>query len=71
MNNLIKEILYMLIAIIFGVLAVKFVIWLLPIILALIISHYVYNSIKKNRPNKNKKKVHKTIKIIEMVEDDD
>lgn len=67
----IKEILYIIIAITLGVLAVKFLIWLLPIILIGLCSHYIYKSIKKNKKtvNKNKKK-QKTIKIIEMVEDD-
>ena len=63
----IKEILYILIAITLGILAVKFVIWLLPIILIAIFSYYIYNSIKKTRvkPKKNKTKK-KTIKIIDM-----
>jgi len=69
-KDIIKEILYMFIAVLLGFIAVKFIIWLLPIILVLLISHYIYIAIKRNRPNKNKKKVHKTIKIIEMVEDD-
>lgn len=70
-NNTIKEILYMIIAVLLGIIAVKFVIWLLPIICVLLISHYIYKVIKRNRPNKNKKTVKKTIKIIEMVEDED
>ena len=66
----IKEIIYMGISIMLGILAVKFVIWLLPIILFFIISYYIYKSIKKQRKNKQTK-VKKTIKIIEMVEDDE
>ena len=68
----IKELLYILIAITLGIIAVKFVIWLLPIILVGLCSYYIYKSIKKNRPNSTKNKTKKkTIKIIEMVEDDD
>ena len=64
-NNTIKKILYMIIAVLLGALAVKFIIWLLPVILLLLISHYIYKVIKRNRPNKKTtKKVNKTIKII-------
>ena len=52
----IKEILYILIAIILGIVAVKFVIWLLPMILIAICSYYIYKSIKKNKNNSNKRK---------------
>ena len=68
----IKEILYIIIAIVLGIFAVKFIIWLLPVILITLCSYYIYKSIKKNRPTKNKNtKKKKTIKIIEMVENDD
>ena len=70
MNNLIKEILYMFIAVLFGILAVRFVIWLLPIILVFMISHYIYRLIKSHRPKQKQKTVKKTIKIIDMVEED-
>ena len=69
-KNDIKEIIYMVLSVVLGILAVKFVIWLLPIILFFIISYSIYKSIKRNRINKQKTKVKKTIKIIEMVEDD-
>lgn len=66
----IKEILYVLIAIILGMLAVKFIIWLLPVILIVLCSYYIYKSIKKNKTKSNKNKSKKkTIKIIDMVED--
>ena len=71
-KDAIKEIMYILIAIVLGIVAVKFVIWLLPLILIALCSYYIYKSIKKNRPTKNKNtKKKKTIKIIEMVENDD
>ena len=64
-KNQIKEIMYIVIAILLGIFAVKFVIWLLPIILIVVFSYYIYNSIKKKRqPEKQRKK--KNIKIIEM-----
>lgn len=67
----VKELLYILIAIALGIIAVKFVIWLIPIILIALCSYYIYKSIKKNRSGKNNNQTKKkTIKIIEMVEDD-
>ena len=68
----IKEILYIVIAVILGIFAVRFIIWLLPLILVALCSYYIYKSIKKNNPKKKKNtKKQKTIKIIEMVENDD
>ena len=68
----VKEILYILIAITLGVFVVKFLIWLLPVILIGLCSYYIYKSIKKNRKNEHKQKSKKkTIKIIEMVEEND
>ena len=62
----------MIIAIFLGVIIVKFIVWLLPIVLIGIISYYIYKSIKKNRKeNTNQKRKNKTIKIIEMVEEND
>ena len=67
-----KEIIYIVIAITLGILAVKFLIWLLPIILIALCSHYIYKSLTKNKKttkeNKNQKK--KTIKIIDMIDED-
>ena len=71
-KNLAKEIINILMAIVFSVLAVKFIFWLMPIILVLICSFYVYRWIKKTvkkeekKPTKNYKK--KEIKIIDMEE---
>ena len=73
-KDIIKETLYIIIAIMLGIFAVKFVIWLLPIILIAICSYYIYNSIKKNgkkiNKNKTQNKTKKTIKIIEMVDEE-
>ena len=70
----VKEIIYILIAIVLGVFAVKFVIWLLPVILMAIVAYLIYKSIKKNKDvdvsvnNKNKKK---NIKVIHDLDDED
>ena len=67
----IKEILYILIAIILGIIAVKFIIWLLPIILIALCSYYVYKSLTKGRQKtKTQATKKKKIKIIDMVEEE-
>ena len=45
----IKEILYIIIAIILSVLAVKFIIWLLPVIIIIFLSLIIYINLKKDR----------------------
>lgn len=72
----IKEILYIIIAIILSVLAVKFIIWLLPVIIIIFLSLIIYTNLKKDRTiekkvyeepnNKNKK-----IKVIHEFDDKD
>ena len=72
-RNAITEILYILIAITLGILTIKFIIWLLPVILIGICSFYIYKKIKRNIKSFTKKenqKERKDIKIIDMVEDD-
>jgi len=63
-----KEIIYIVIAITLGILTVKFIIWLLPIILIAICSHYIYKSFKKKK-KPTKKYKNKTIKIIDMIDE--
>lgn len=66
----IKEIMYILIAITLGIIAVKFVIWLLPIILIGICSYYIYKSLKKSKNiSKSQPTKKKKIKIIDMVDE--
>ena len=48
-RDIIKEILYITITIILSILTVKFVIWLFPIILVIIVGLFIYSSIKKNK----------------------
>ena len=61
----VKEFMYILIAVVLGIIAVKFFIWLLPIILTIMCSYYIYKYIKKNRSCYNKKS---DIKIIDVTE---
>ena len=64
----------MLIAVLIGIFAVKFIIWLLPIILIFMVAYLIYNSIKKNnvniRGNKNTNKK-RSIKVIHDLDDED
>ena len=73
-KEIIKEILYILIAIIVGILAVNFVIWLLPIVLIAVVEYFIYKSIKKNKDvsvNVNKNNNNKNIKVIHDLDDED
>lgn len=78
-RNVIKELIYILLAVIVGVLVVKFIIWLLPVILVAILAYMIYRAIKKNKnvnvyvnrntnTNTNKKK---PIKVIHDLDDED
>ena len=64
----IKEIIYIVISIILSIIAVKFVIWLLPFIIIALLSYIIYINIKKGkRKNTNKEK---DIKIIHDFDDE-
>ena len=65
-KDTIKEIIYILIAITLGILTIKFIIWLLPVILIGLCSYYIYKSIKKNKKETNQK-----IVIIESKDNKD
>ena len=52
-KEVIKEILYIAIAIIFAILAIKFVIWALPVILIGLLALFIYISIKKDKYKKS------------------
>ncbi len=65
-KEIFKEILYLIIAIIIGVIAVKFMIWLLPVVMVMIVAFFIYLSLR-NRGNKNVKKE----KNIKLIHDDD
>lgn len=71
-KDIIKEIIYIIIAVLLGIFAVKFVIWLLPIILIGIVAYLIYKSIKKNKVNVNVNKSKKrNIKVIHDLDDED
>lgn len=74
-KEVIKEILYIAIAIVLAILAIKFVIWALPVILIGLLAIFIYISIKKDKyknsnvsknTNKNKK-----MKVIHEFDDKD
>ena len=68
-KDTIKEIIYIIISIILAVLAVKFVIWLLPVILVALFSYILYMNIKRNKKEENINK-EKNIKVIHDFDDD-
>ena len=74
-KEVIKEILYIAIAIVLAILAIKFVIWALPVILIGLLAIFIYISIMKDKyknsnvsknTNKNKK-----MKVIHEFDDKD
>lgn len=48
-KEMIKEVIYIIIAIILSILAVKFMIWLLPVIVVVMLSLIIYSYIKMNK----------------------
>ena len=68
-KDTIKEIIYIIVSILLSVLAVKFVIWLLPVILIALVSYLLYMNIKKNKKEENINK-EKNIKVIHDYDDD-
>lgn len=66
-KNNIKQILYIILAIIIAIIAVKLFIWLLPIVLIIIVAFLIYNSMKPKKTTKSNKKV----KIIDAKVDDE
>ncbi len=68
-KDTIKEIIYIIVSILLAVLAVKFVIWLLPVILIALVSYLLYINIKKNKKEENINK-EKNIKVIHDFDDD-
>ena len=73
-KEVIKEILYIVIAIVLSYLAIRFVIWALPVILIGLLAIFIYISIKKdkykNNVNINKNK-NKKMKVIHEFNDKD
>lgn len=68
-KDTIKEIIYITVSILLAVLAVKFVIWLLPVILIALVSYLLYMNIKKSKKEENINK-EKNIKVIHDFDDD-
>lgn len=74
-KELIKEIIYIAIAIILSYLAIRFVIWALPVILVGLLALFIYISIKKDKyknsniSNSTNKK--KKMKVIHEFDDKD
>lgn len=50
-KDIIKEVLYIIIAILVAVVLVRVAIWLLPIVLVLVLAYYIYTRLIKNKDN--------------------
>ena len=61
MDKSIREIIYIIVAILISVLAIKLFIWLLPIIIVLLLANYIYKKLK-NINIKTEKDTVETIK---------
>jgi len=71
-KNIIKEIIYILIALVVGIITVKFIFYAIPVIVVAIISYLIYRTIKKNKVNRGVNKNSKRpIKIIHDIDDED
>lgn len=66
----IKDIIYIIIAIVLSILAVKFMIWALPIILVAALAYIIYREIKKNKNGGVNNKKEKNVKVIHDLDDE-
>lgn len=65
-----REIVYLIVAIVLAILAVKFVIWLLPFILIILLASFLYGAMKKSKGNYSKDTNKKNKKVVIIDEDD-
>ena len=47
-----RDIVYILVAILFSILAIKLVIWLIPIIIVLVLAYFIYKKLKESNSSK-------------------
>ena len=57
-----RDIIYIVIAIVFAIIAVKLFIWLLPIILIALLAYFVYKHLKKDKNDSSEEQKNKTKK---------
>ena len=75
-KSTIRDIIYIIIITVLLVFGIRFIIWIFPVLILLIIGYYIYRSIKMNKiirnanNNKNKQK-NKKIKVIHEFDDED
>lgn len=67
----IKDIIYLIIAILLSYLAIRFMIWVLPFILVALLAYFIYEKLKTSdkKVNSNKKKKKKIVIIDEESHD--
>ena len=61
----IKDIIYLIIAILLSYLAIRFMIWALPFILVALLAYFIYQKLKTSNKNVNSNKKKKKIVIID------
>ena len=67
----IKDIIYLIIAVLLSILAVKFMIWALPIILIAALAYVIYRFLNvKKSENQSAKEQSKNIKVIHDLDDE-
>ena len=75
-KSTIRDIIYIIIITVLLVFGIRFIIWIFPVLILLIIGYYIYRSIKMNKiirnasTTKNKQK-NKKIKVIHEFDDED
>ena len=75
-KSTIRDIIYIIIITVLLVFGIRFIIWIFPVLILLIIGYYIYRSIKMNKiiqnanNTKNKQK-NKKIKVIHEFDDED
>ena len=67
----IKDIIYIVVAVLLSYLAIRFMLWALPFILVALLAYFIYEKLKKsnNNVNSNKKKKKKIVIIDEESHD--
>ena len=75
-KSTIRDIIYILIALAVLILGIRFIVWIFPVLILLILGYYIYRSIKINRTIRNMhnttdcKNKDKKIKVIHEFDED-
>lgn len=75
-KSTIRDIIYIIIITVLLVFGIRFIIWIFPVLILLIIGYYIYRSIKMNKiirnaNNTKSKQKNKKMKVIHEFDDED